>query len=59
MYESRVTQLTSYITVKLPKEFVEQIDKVLEQQGYASRAELVKAALRVFLANTKQNRTQQ
>jgi metal-responsive CopG/Arc/MetJ family transcriptional regulator len=50
--------LTSYITIKLPKNLVEKIDEVLEQQGYASRAELVKDAVRAYLANTKQNKTQ-
>jgi metal-responsive CopG/Arc/MetJ family transcriptional regulator len=50
--------MTSYITIKLPKNLVEQIDEVLEQQnlGYASRAELVKDAVRNFLATTKQNK---
>ncbi len=50
--------MTSYITIKLPKNLAEQIDEVLEQQnlGYASRAELVKDAVRNFLATTKQNK---
>ena len=53
------TPMTSYITVKLPKNLIEQIDAVLEAQGYASRAELVKDAVRAYLANTKQNKTPQ
>ena len=52
------TLMTNYITIKLPKNLVEQIDEVLEQQnlGYTSRAELVKDAVRNFLATTKQNK---
>ena len=53
------TSMTSYITIKLPKNLVEQIDKVLEEQnlGYTSRAELVKEAVRNFLANIQQNKS--
>jgi metal-responsive CopG/Arc/MetJ family transcriptional regulator len=44
--------MASYVTVKLPKKLVDQIDAVIEQQnlGYASRAELVKDAIRAFLS---------
>jgi metal-responsive CopG/Arc/MetJ family transcriptional regulator len=47
--------MTSYVTIKLPKDLVEQVDYVLERQnlGYASRAELVKDAVRSFLAKMK------
>jgi metal-responsive CopG/Arc/MetJ family transcriptional regulator len=47
--------MTDYITIKLPKDLVEQIDEVLEKQslGYASRTEIVKDALRGFLAKIK------
>ena len=47
--------MTGYVTVKLPKRLAEQIDAVLEEQkfGYASRAELVKDAVRSFLADRK------
>ena len=50
------TPMTNYVTVKLPKHLAEQIDAVLDQQnfGYASRAELVKDAVRSFLAAKKQ-----
>jgi metal-responsive CopG/Arc/MetJ family transcriptional regulator len=49
--------MKAYVTVKLPKDLVKQIDEVLEQRnmGYASRAELVKDAVRSFLARMKQN----
>ena len=49
--------MTSYVTIKLPKSLVEQIDEVLEQQnlGYASRAELVKDAIRKYLAANKKH----
>jgi metal-responsive CopG/Arc/MetJ family transcriptional regulator len=52
--------MTNYITIKLPKDLVEQIDDFLERQnlGYASRAELVKDALRVFLAKMRQEKSE-
>ena len=49
--------MTNYVTVKLPKDLVEQIDQLLMQQnlGYTSRAELVKEAVRNLIATkTKQ-----
>jgi len=51
--------MTNYVTIKLPKSLVEQIDDVLERQnlGYASRAELVKDAVRSFLAAMKQDKS--
>jgi metal-responsive CopG/Arc/MetJ family transcriptional regulator len=59
MYESKVTQMTNYITIKLPKDLVKQIDDFLQKQnlGYASRAELVKDAVRSFLAKIKQDKS--
>lgn len=51
--------MTGYVTIKLPKDLVQQIDDVLEQQnlGYASRAELVKDAVRGFLTRMKQDKS--
>ena len=51
--------MTSYITIRLPKKLVEEIDEVLEHKnlGYTSRAELVKEAVRDFLTANKQNKT--
>jgi metal-responsive CopG/Arc/MetJ family transcriptional regulator len=51
--------MTNYITIKLPKNLVEQIDDFIQQQnlGYASRAELVKDAVRSFLAKIKQDKS--
>ena len=48
--------MTNYITVRLPKELVDQIDAFLERQnlGYTSRAELVKDAVRSFLTKMRQ-----
>lgn len=50
--------MANYITIKLPKDLVEQLDAFLEQQnlGYTSRAELVKDALRSFLTKMKQEK---
>jgi metal-responsive CopG/Arc/MetJ family transcriptional regulator len=52
--------MTNYVTIKLPKDLVEQVDNILEQQnlGYASRAELVKDALRSFLAKMKLDKSE-
>jgi metal-responsive CopG/Arc/MetJ family transcriptional regulator len=46
--------MTGYVTVRLPKELIDQIDTFLKQQslGYTSRAEVVKDAVRNFLAKT-------
>jgi metal-responsive CopG/Arc/MetJ family transcriptional regulator len=43
--------MTLYATVRLPKELVDKIDAFLQAQrlGYASRAEVVKDAVRNFL----------
>jgi len=51
----RVNNVTGYVTIKLPKDLVEQIDLVLEKQslGYSSRAEIVKDAVRGFLGKIK------
>ena len=52
--------MTEYATVRLPKHLVDRIDSYLEQQklGYVSRAELVKDAVRSFLAKLNQNQVQ-
>ena len=48
-------QMTKYATIKLPRDLTKQIDEVVERQDlcYASRAELVKDAVRGFLAKIK------
>jgi len=48
---------SDWITVKLPKELVAEIDRVRKHQnlGYTSRAELVKEAVRSYLAELKKN----
>ena len=50
--------MTGYTTVKLPKDLIEQVDRVVanESFGYGSRAELVKEAVRNFLANPNRSR---
>jgi Arc/MetJ-type ribon-helix-helix transcriptional regulator len=42
-------QKDNYATVRLPKEFVMKIDKLIGQQGFTSRAEIVKEAVRELL----------
>jgi len=48
---------SDWVTVKLPKELVAEIDRVRRSQslGYTSRAELVKEAVRSYLAGLKKN----
>jgi len=38
-----------YITVKLPKELVDQMDKLVGKFGFTSRAEIAKEAIRKLL----------
>jgi len=38
-----------YIPIKLPKDLVELIDKLVGRYGFKSRAEVVKEAVRAFL----------
>lgn len=38
-----------YISVSLPRSLVREIDKLVGQMGYTSRAEVVKEALRAYL----------
>lgn len=47
---------SDWITVKLPKDLAAEIDRVRHQRvlGYRSRAELVKEAVRTYLAALKQ-----
>ncbi len=52
--------MTEYTTVRLPKGLLKQVDDVVKNQelGYSSRAELVKDAIRTFLAAKRQEKTQ-
>ncbi|MEM1661022.1 MAG: ribbon-helix-helix domain-containing protein [Candidatus Bathyarchaeia archaeon] len=40
-----------YVTVKIPKSLVDEIDKLIEskKRGYVSRTDVVKEALRILL----------
>ncbi|MCL2432626.1 MAG: ribbon-helix-helix domain-containing protein [Nitrososphaerota archaeon] len=40
--------MTKYITVRIPECYQQEMDKLIEKHGYASRAEIVKTALREF-----------
>ena len=53
------TPMTGYKAVQLPKNLVDQIDEFLEKQnlGYTSRSEIVKDAVRGFLAKLKRIET--
>jgi metal-responsive CopG/Arc/MetJ family transcriptional regulator len=53
--------MTNYVTVKLPKELIQQIDTLLDKQnlGYTSRAEIVKDAVRSFLTNISKQKSEQ
>ncbi len=37
------------ITISVPKELLKNVDDVINKKGYASRSDVVRAALRVFL----------
>ena len=52
--DTRMTD-SDWVTVKLPKELAAEIDRVRKRQnlGYTSRAELVKEAVRSYLAATQ------
>ena len=45
-----------YVTIKLPKILVDEIDKILEKKGFKSRAEFVKEAIRLRLEQLELNR---
>jgi len=45
----------SYVTVKIPKELIDQIDKLIEKHigGYTSRPDLIKEAIRIRLQEVR------
>ncbi len=43
--------MTDYVTIKLPRKIVNEIDPIIENKGYASRAEFVKEAIRKHIAD--------
>ncbi len=45
----------SYVTVKIPKELIREIDELIKKQvgGYKSRPELIKEAIRMRLKEVK------
>jgi len=43
----------SHVTVKIPKELVEEMDKLLGRHGFRSRGEIAKEAIRRFMENYK------
>ncbi len=46
---SKKQQKDGYATVRLPQEFVDEIDKRIDRRfGYTSRADIIKAAMRDF-----------
>lgn len=44
-----------YVTIKLPRELVNEIDTFVGKEGYASRTEVVKDALRKFFKEQKES----
>jgi metal-responsive CopG/Arc/MetJ family transcriptional regulator len=48
---------SDWVTVKLPKELAEQIDRALKQRNaaYPTRAELVREAVRAYLTAQKRS----
>jgi Arc/MetJ-type ribon-helix-helix transcriptional regulator len=47
-------QKDNYATVRLPKEFALKIDKLIGKQGFTSRAEIVKEAVRVLFSKLEE-----
>jgi len=43
----------SHVTVKIPRELVEEMDKLLGKHGFRSRGEIAKEAIRRFMENYK------
>lgn len=46
---TKTKQKDHYKTVRLPRDFAVEIDKLIGTHGFTSRAEIVKMALREFL----------
>ena len=42
-----------YVTIKLPRNIVDEIDKFVGKYGFVSRTEVVKEALRTFFQQYK------
>lgn len=47
--------MTEYVTIKIPKALAKQVDTVLKEKSYSSRAEFAKDAIRKFLENSKES----
>jgi metal-responsive CopG/Arc/MetJ family transcriptional regulator len=41
----------NYVTVKIPKELIMEMDRLIGSHGFRSRAEIAKAAIRQLLRN--------
>jgi len=42
-----------YVTISIPKELADEVDKLVGKHGFSSRAEIVKAAIRKLLSEEK------
>ena len=45
-----------YVTIKLPRILVDEIDKILDKKGFKSRAEFIKEAVRLRLEQLEPKR---
>lgn len=45
--------MPDYINIKIPKDLGNEIDKMIQKRGYASRAEFVKEAVRKHIDEFK------
>jgi len=45
----------NYVTVRIPKELSEEVDKLIGIKGFRSKAEIVKEALRDLLDHYKED----
>ncbi|MCD6240504.1 ribbon-helix-helix protein, CopG family [Candidatus Bathyarchaeota archaeon] len=45
-----------YVTIKLPRILIDEIDKILDKKGFKSRAEFIKEAVRLRLEQLEPKR---
>ncbi|MEM2506204.1 MAG: ribbon-helix-helix domain-containing protein [Nitrososphaeria archaeon] len=55
--ESKPKPGSDHITIKLPKELVEEMDRLIGVKGFRSRGEIAKEAIRQLLNQYKENLT--
>ena len=49
-----MSEKEEYVTFRLPRELVDEMDKLIGKRGFRSRAEIAKEAIRIFLDHYKE-----